>query len=423
MTPTDPPFSRSTRVAYFSPLPPKRTGIATYSAQLIPELARHLTLTLHDTAPTDSRLAGLPVHDPVAHPAVLMRGDFDVRLYHLGNNPHFHLEIYHALLRQPGVVVLHDAVLYFLVAGQGAGGLLKELCLEHGVRGLAEYQRILQSCPRGELLAYPHPGLHALLGRVLRHALGIIVHSETSRRQIRALGYSGPMETVPMLHHPASVAQAMRHDASRTRAELGVAPGEVLLGSFGFIGSTKRIPVVLRALSRLLHMHIPFRFLVVGVGNDLEPEIRALGLSRYVIQTGFVEEVDFNRYLAVTDIVINLRYPSMGETSATVIQAMAHGKPCIVTDHAWHSELPDETVCKLRWDDREEDQLVEQLKVLAGDPAHRLSIGARARKYVLSKHDPKSVAKHYADFLDTKGIGASGWPSIADRFGGSACLS
>ena len=85
------------RVAYYSPLPPDRSGIADYSALLLPELERRVEVVV----------ARRGKRAPKA----------DVGLYHVGNDPQAHAWIVEALRRRPGVVVLHEHVLHHLVAG------------------------------------------------------------------------------------------------------------------------------------------------------------------------------------------------------------------------------------------------------------------------------------------------------------------
>src|SRR6266581_3200931 len=87
------------KVAYFSPLPPSTSGIADYSALLIPALSALLEVEV--VRPGRTR--------PVA--------DADVALYHVGNDPDAHGWILDALRRRPGVVVLHDFVLHHLISG------------------------------------------------------------------------------------------------------------------------------------------------------------------------------------------------------------------------------------------------------------------------------------------------------------------
>ena len=46
--------------------------------------------------------------------------------------------------------------------------------------------------------------------------------------------------------------------------------------------------------------------------------------------------------MAACDVLVNLRYPTMGETSGSVIRALSLGKPLVVSDVGWFSELPDD---------------------------------------------------------------------------------
>ena len=87
------------RVAYYSPLPPSRSGIADYSALLLPELEKRIEVVV--ARPGRFR------RDPAA----------DISLYHVGNDAEAHGWIVEALRRRPGVVVLHDFVLHHLVVG------------------------------------------------------------------------------------------------------------------------------------------------------------------------------------------------------------------------------------------------------------------------------------------------------------------
>src|SRR5579862_2724251 len=87
------------RVAYFSPLPPARSGIADYSEALIAALAPLVELEVFSSA------------DQPFDPA-----RFDIALYHVGNNP-YHEFVYETALRHPGVVVMHESNLHHLIAG------------------------------------------------------------------------------------------------------------------------------------------------------------------------------------------------------------------------------------------------------------------------------------------------------------------
>src|ERR1044072_4636178 len=89
--------TRLMRVAYYSPLPPSRSGIADYSTLLLPALRERV----------DVVLAQPGKRAPQA----------DVALYHVGNDPDAHGWIVDALQKRPGLVVLHEVVPHHLTAG------------------------------------------------------------------------------------------------------------------------------------------------------------------------------------------------------------------------------------------------------------------------------------------------------------------
>ena len=43
--------------------------------------------------------------------------DYKYKIYNIGNNPYFHSNIYNCAINFPGVVILHDFILYYLLVG------------------------------------------------------------------------------------------------------------------------------------------------------------------------------------------------------------------------------------------------------------------------------------------------------------------
>ena len=397
------------KIAYFSPMPPAKTGIATYSSHLVPALAEHFEITVFSPgeciwkAPPNCRVVNFKA-DPFTLKSL---GDFDQIVYHLGNNPQFHLDIYKVFLQFSGYAVLHDVVLYFLIAGLGRGGLIKEFCENYGQERLQEVWNLIASCPGNDILRYPHPDRYPFLQRVLKQAKGIIVHNRTSADQIGSLGKADGVNVVPLLYYPGHTADRYGDDQIRkVRNKVGVGRDEVLLGIFGFIGPTKRIDQILRAVKRLLMNNpgISVRILIIGEGDSLNGDIAASGLKERVIQLGFVSNEQFAIYMAAVDIVVNLRYPSMGESSASLIQAMALGKPALVTNHAFFSELPDDVVAKVSHGPSEVDEIVEVLRRLIEDDDERHRLGSAAREHVEKYFAPKKVSDAYLDVLSSHSL-------------------
>ena len=384
------------KLAYLSPLPPKKTGIATYSAHLLPHLMRHFDISAMDFGPELNWPNAIDLFSMPSYRASLM--SYPMRLYHLGNNPHFHLKLYQVFLESPGIVVLHDTVLYFLMAGDGIGGLAKECNETFPGRGLQTALEILHQTPSNNLLLYGHPGNYPLVNRVLKNAQGIIVHNKTSKQTIEKMGYKGAIEVIPLLSYPIENYLSTMDRATAKRSA-GLKSEEIIFGCFGFIGKTKRIDKILQALARIQSQIPNFTLIIVGEGESLEPWINKFGLSSKVKLYGFVTEEEYVRFLSACDIVINLRYPSMGETSATLMQAFAIAKPCLVTNHAWFAELPNDAVVKIPYDDSEVESLAQVLIELTTNENSRNRIGSRARTWAQNECSPDKIAKLYASFI------------------------
>jgi glycosyltransferase involved in cell wall biosynthesis len=409
------------KVAYFSPLPPKRTGIATYSWYLIPALSKHTKLDLFDHGYSQSPTPDCDVYDYVADPSHALNLDrYDACLYHIGNQPDYHGEIYRIALRKPGVIVLHDAIIYFLAAGGGPGALLKELCFNQHRSALQEWHEILAQSPNGDILRYPHPQRFPLLVRLLRQARALIVHSETTKRFVTNAGYDGPIHVVHMIA-PNPLNLTPGTDSGSVRAELGVPDDALLIGAFGFIGATKRLDALLRALERLRN-DVSFRLLIVGIGDQLSTLLRGSRVRDRVVQCGFVTDRDFLRYLRAVDVLVNLRHPSMGEASLTLIQAMAQGLPCIVTNDAWFSELPDDCVWKTRCDESESEDVIRAIAALATDENLRRTFGEAASRYIRSYCVPDQVGAEYFAVLRSLTSSSAAELAKSYRHAEAACL-
>jgi glycosyltransferase involved in cell wall biosynthesis len=364
------------KVAYFSPLPPSTSGIADYSALLLPALERLVAVEV--VRPGRTR--------PV--------GDADVALYHVGNDPDAHAWIVDALRRRPGVVVLHDFVIHHLVAGMTIGR-------NDGHAYLAAMER--EAGPAGRMLGWGvlegrvpplwevRPTEFPLVAQVLDLATGVIVHSEYVGAQVREHGYDGPLWHVP---HPAWPAG-------------DVAPAEVagspVFGCFGHLNENKRIPQLLRAFAEFRATHPDARLLLVGAeapGYTLRG-----GLPDGVIREPYVEEPRLMSLIAACDAVVLLRAPTMGETSGSAIRTLSLGKPLVVSDLGWFAELPDDVALKAPVGEGEEEALVRAFERLA-DPDVAERMGEEARAYVGREHGLEHVAELYVAALEHAAGGA-----------------
>jgi glycosyltransferase involved in cell wall biosynthesis len=351
------------RVAYYSPMPPERSGIADYSALLVPALARRVDL---EVAPRGKHAEG------------------DVALYHVGNDPEVHGWIVERLRREPGIVVLHDFVLHHLVASLTLGlkdnaGYLAAMERDSGLAGRLLGLGVIDGCipPLWEVRPEDFP----LCDEVLEHATGVLVHSHYVEERVRERGYDRPLWRVP---HPAWPAP----DIAPERPS-----GEPVFGAFGNVNDTKRVPQLLEAFARFRGLHPEARLLLVGA---------AAGGTKYgredgVVREGYVDERRLWALMSGVDAVISLRSPTMGETSGTAIRALSLGKPLLVSDVGWFSELPDDVALKVSPGEGEAGRLALALDMLR-DPAVRERMGASARR-LAAAHDVEHVADLYASAL------------------------
>jgi glycosyltransferase involved in cell wall biosynthesis len=399
------------RIAYFSPLPPDRSGISDYSAELLPYLAQQTSLTLFAERPHQvstelrERYPILPTED---YPGC--RWDFDIALYQMGNSRH-HISTYEMLLRYPGVTVLHEYGLHHLAldrtlarrgsAGPGEDarfGYTREMGYENGVAGIDLAYRVFRGRSVPPVFETP------LNARTLDHSLGLITHSHFAAEQVRSQRPGLPVQVIPA---------PIRHEwpTLLTRSELGCPDDALLFASAGMVTRHKQIPLALEAFARLAETYPYARFVVIGgeptsdpgegpdAGSELDWWIDEHRLRTRVIRTGFVPDLShFVSWIAAADVLVNLRHPTLGETSATALRGMAAGLPVVVFRSGWYAELPDDVCVKVEPGDL--NGLVAAMSRLGAQPAERRAIGERARTYTRAEHNPALAAARYIQFIE-----------------------
>jgi glycosyltransferase involved in cell wall biosynthesis/SAM-dependent methyltransferase len=371
------------RAAFFSPLPPARSGIADYSEALIASLRQ---------------LVDLQIFSSADQPFDLTR--FDVAVYHVGNNG-YHDFVYETALRHPGIVVMHESNLHHLIADltirRGDWEAYLQECAYNGgepARAFAERVRKLEVGPDYE--GQP------LTRRLLESARGVVVHSRFMEAEMRAAGFGGPVAVIP---HGAWIPEA---DRNAWRHKLGLDEIAPLIGIFGYLKPYKRIAESLRAFRRLVRLAPDARMILVGEPHPefpIAPMIRAMGLSAHVRILGFTPIEDFVGYLGACDIVLNLRYPTVGESSGTLLRSLGLGKAVLVSEIGSFAEFPEDVCLKVPVGAGEEDLIFEYLNMLVSRPEVAQALGRRARDYVARECNWATVARQYAEFMEAVAAG------------------
>lgn len=364
------------KVAYFSPMPPSTSGIADYSALLVPDLQKLIDVEV------------------ISEPKRGMGKGCDIALYHVGNNPEHHGWIVEALRERPGLVVLHEHVLHHLVAGMTIAvgdqdGYLRAMQRDAGVVGRLMAHGIIDGVvpPVWESRPMDFP----LCGEILDLATGLIVHSQTVEDAARSRGYAGPIYRIP---HPAWPKPEIQADPA-----LDGVTGPVF-GAFGHLNTAKRAPQLVEAFAQVIEQEPDAKLLLVGSASEeihIDGRLAEIEQSHpgSVIRLPYVEEDRLWNLIAACDVCVCLRYPTMGETSGIAIRALVCGRPLIVSDVGWFSELSDEMAVRVSVGDGEIESIADRMLALARDVQRRELMGAEAERHARSDLGVQRVAEQY----------------------------
>ena len=393
----------------FTPLPPARNGIADYAYILLGELVNLRPCVVYCDDVLASAPAGVEVRDEAQAFRYL---DRDTPILHqLGNNGG-HVFVLEALRRHRGLVSLHDLSLLYLYE-------LSTPRLEPLLAGMQSQDSALgtvfgRQWKDHRLKTASNYVLFDMVGEVLSLADGIIVHSQFGLNKLRAIYGDKAMSRTTVIPHFAPRLKVTSQAEARKR--LGLAADELIVLTSGFATRAKRFDWLIEALDTLLERGTSLRWIHAGEERPTEFHMQQAIDKRPRLReastiTGYVSEDDLDAYIAAADLVVNLRFPSVGESSGTLARALSAGRCCIVNDTAAYAEIPREAVVHIPILDTV-PALVRAMEALLGDSDLRALFGERARAYARTDLALDGVARQYSDFVDA--IQASA-PRRADR--------
>lgn len=395
---------RRRRLALFTPLPPERTGIASYSADLLPSLATHFVVDVYTTA-TDVSDANLSANFLIRpwHEFEMHAAKYDAIVYQIGNSP-FHSYMFDMLAKYPGIVVLHDFFLssvYWYIDRHGGrpGVFADELAYGHGSDALLDL-----AGPNGDEVCRQR---YPCNRRVLERSIGVIAHSPGIHSMLAKYGMARLEKPVRVVHQLRTMPPEPSHaERALIRERLGFQSDDWLVCSFGFVADTKLSDRLVRALvaSRLSaqsRVHLIFVGELDGgeYGSRLRELIAGSGLMSRIHITGFVDDDVYQDYLAAADLAVQLRTHSRGETSRAVLDCLAHGVPLIVNAHGTMNDYPETALMRLD-EYVEPDSLAKALVSFFEDPELGRVLGAKGRAYIDKEHSPTRIGNDYAAAIE-----------------------
>ncbi|MCT7507777.1 glycosyltransferase [Aliarcobacter cryaerophilus] len=384
----DKPINRL-KLAYVSPLPPQKSGISDYSAELLPFLNEYYDIDViveQESISDDWINKNLSVHNTEWFKN--NAATYDRILYHFGNSP-FHQHMFGLINEYPGTVVLHDFYLGHVIDSMGI--LNNELYYSHGYKPLNDEE---------SEFAWNYPTNK----RVLDHSKGIIVHSENSRK-LADIWYgdefSKAWEVIPLLRIPSK-----KESKEEIRKKLNIPSNAFIVASFGLLGLTKQNQKLLDAwLSSSLSKDKNSYLIFIGendnseYGKIIENTIKKSNHEYQIKITGWADADLYIDYLNISDIGVQLRTKSRGETSASVLDCMNYGLATIVNSNGSMADLDDETIVKLP-DEFTQEELVNALEELYFNEKKRDILGKKAKETILSNHAPDKCARKYFEFIE-----------------------
>ncbi|MGI9168339.1 MAG: glycosyltransferase [Pyrinomonadaceae bacterium] len=377
------------KLNWFSPLPPAKTEIAHYTKRLLPALSSHAEVTLWtDQRDWDRQLAEfveVRVYKVKKIPwADLNRADMTV--YQIGNNPLFHGSIWQVSRRHPGVIVLHDDRLHHFFDGlyrvewRDRNSYLELMERYYGEQGRSDADKCYQS--EAKNIGYMAE-LYPLTQLAIENALGVVVHTREAFDSLAA----NPRSTLAYVPLPFAVNPLPK------RPGKSGPPYRLIL--FGYLGRNRRLASVFKALAG---MHERDQFHLDIFGNilddekDVHAQISKLNLKKQVTLHGFAPEPELEDFLSSSDLAINLRFPTMGEASASQLRIWAHALPSLVSKVGWYGSLPSDTVAFVRADANEIEDIQRHLRTFLTNPARFAIMGEQGRKELQQNHSPEVYA-------------------------------
>lgn len=391
------------KIAIVTPWPRQQTGIANYIYRLVPELHRYFDIDIFVDNSRDPQSTLLPNEHGGSYAIEELDksyADYDKIIYQLGNSAEHHYMVYKMLKKHGGIAEIHDYELnpffyhsYYLNGEQEIYG--QALTDGYGEEGREHFEAMERGERGSDGIRFP------MSHSVCNIAMATIVHNEWSYHQIRQ---NNKVFLIPhACFEPDQELDTTCHKARcNILRKIDYQENEIIVGCFGWLNLNKRPDIIIESI-KTLHELLQYKVKLVFWGKNNVSNIPSLikeqKLDDFIKITGYLERTEYAEALKLTDIVVNLRYPSMGESSGTLCEALKAQKAVIVSSINQYREFPDDVCWKLPVGNAEQTILTSMLKTLIDKPEIRERLAYNAKQYADNKLNVESIAKLYRDVL------------------------
>jgi glycosyltransferase involved in cell wall biosynthesis len=387
------------KVAFVSPLPPQKSGIAKYSFDLIPCLTKYYDLDLF-TEKSEETIEKNIFGDIKVYSwkkLLDLKDNYETVIYQFGNSS-FHSYMIDLLGKFPGIVVLHDFYISGLInyLSLEQGGFENELENAHGLKSKLEvakgYSDILDNWP--------------INWRIIRNSNEIIVHSKFHIYLFKKYyknDWIPNITHIPLLR--PKVVNLLYDERMNIRKKLNIKNEEFVICSFGFLDPIKMNEEIILALAKVkqkIRKNIKLVFVGECINSDYYDKLRYLikreDLENQIIITGWVSEELYEDYLRCADVAIQLRRKTKGETSAAVLDCLNYGIPLIINSIGTLNDFHSTDVIRIS-DPLDNLELSQKIELLINNENLRDKLSKNGKCYIETYHDPKRIAESYSEVI------------------------
>lgn len=317
------------KIAFLTPWPNQKSGIADNAYCLVNALKKSYSIDVITDAQMPLHLDGVRIYDYTQVDFT----DYDQLIYEIGNNIEFHHKMFDILQQYGGIVHLHDLVLHhfiseYIIHKEDINEYFEVIKKWYGLE-IYEQIKALTLIHQQPLWETEEVGILPLFEEVLQYADGCIVHSDYVASKVQHIFPDLPVKKI--WHFPFDDVSCANLDIKDTFD----------IGIFGGVQKNRQIATILKVAEALISKGKKIKLHIVG-GVDISEKYLVEQYKSYdnIIFYGRLDDDAFKNALSKMNLCINLRYPTMGETSGIVIRCLQHCIPTLVSDLGWYHELP-----------------------------------------------------------------------------------
>lgn len=395
------------KIAIFTPLSPLKSGISDYSYDIINRLSDYIDVDIfvdNGYKPISFNKNNVRIFNYKKFKN--KKAEYDKVIYEVGNST-YHTYMFKIMEKNRGIVELHDG---------NYRTLINHLCFnpkrnisKKGYYKIAkydlnelDYKKLINES--SSLFTPQTIGDFPIRNFLLNNVESVIIHSDYLKKEVLH-NYLIKSITIP------NYTIQRQLDKDSLRKEFKINNNMFVISSFGIIHKNKRSFELLQAFRNLHSKNKNTVLYFVGecIDKDYKEKINTYiknnNLEDSVFTLGFVDIDTFDKYIALSDIVVNLRYPYNGESSGSLSRSLGLGIPTMVNNVGSFSEIPDNVVIKLPDVSKMENEvntIYETLNKYYINSSLLKIMHENIVEYVRNNIDLSKICENYLNFLNNR---------------------